>query len=268
MEKCNKKLHHETVAFIKAQGLGNDFVMIDIDGLSEYDWSKFAKQMSNRRLGIGFDQLLLFKKSKVWFYNSDGTEAETCGNGTRCLAYYLMSKNNCTSIEIETPGGTVFCSLNSDRTVSVQMTKPTVVEERSIVAHADLFKYPPVFVRIGNPHLVCFVEHLDDIHEYGPILSRQDVNVEFVNVLNEHQLRLKVWERGAGLTPACGSGACASVIAAQHHKLVESNVEVFQDGGKLDISWNGTELYMRGACQIVYEGQLSGQFFSSFCQVE
>jgi diaminopimelate epimerase len=250
----NDKLMQHTIPFIKAQGLGNDFMMIDITNLPQYNWHGLASHLSDRRLGIGFDQLILFKDHTVWFYNADGSSAESCGNGTRCLAYYLMSKKNTHSINIETPGGQVSCLLNPDKTVTVQMPSPSVVEKQGLVAHADLFKQTPIYVRVGNPHLVCFVDVLDDINEYGPILSRQDVNVGFARIINDQKIELKVWERGTGLTPACGSGACASVIASRALNLVGEKVIVEQEGGSLQIQWDQNQVLMTGAATIVYEG--------------
>ena len=245
------------IPFIKSQGLGNDFMMIDITDLPKYNWHNVAQHLSDRRLAVGFDQLVLFKDHSVWFYNADGSSAESCGNGTRCLAYYLMKKKHIHKIDIETPGGIVHCTLNSDQIVTVQMPSPTVVEKQALVAHADLFKQTPVYVRIGNPHLVCFVDNLEDIHEYGPILSRQDVNVGFANVTSDHSLQLKVWERGTGITPACGSGACASVIAAQSLGLVGEKVTVEQEGGDLKIEWKQEKVLMTGSANIVYEGSIN-----------
>ena len=242
--------------FLKAQGLGNDFMMVDVTSTPEYNWKNIAIHLSNRHLGIGFDQLILFKNNKVWFYNSDGSSAENCGNGTRCLAYYLMKKAKTRAVNIETPGGVVECSLNADETVSVKMPYPSVIEMRDIVAQADLFKHTPVFVRIGNPHLVCFVDNLEDIHEYGPILARQDVNVQFVRFQDSSTLNLKTWERGSGLTHACGSGSCASVVAAHQHNLVEQKVCVKQEGGDLHIEFDKEKLLMTGAALIVYEGDI------------
>lgn len=253
------------IPFLKAQGLGNDFMIVDLETLpkTECDWHLMARTLSDRRLGIGFDQLLLFKEHHVWFYNADGSFAETCGNGTRCLAYHLMKKKHIRSIDIQTPAGPVHCILNPDDSVTVQMPSPSVIEEKSLVAQADLFKHFPIYVRIGNPHLVCFVDNLDDLHEYGPILARQDVNVGFVKLQDFNTLTLKVWERGTGLTPACGSGACASVIAAQHHQLVGEKVIVSQEGGDLIIEYKDHIVLMTGKAQIVFEGRISRSSWGS-----
>lgn len=253
------------IPFLKAQGLGNDFMMIDIETLpkADYDWHIIASRLSDRRLSVGFDQLVLFKEHNVWFYNADGSSAETCGNGTRCLAYYLMKKKHIHSIDIQTPAGSVHCTLNADDSVTVQMPSPSIVEERNLVAQADLFKHTPIYVRIGNPHLVCFVDNLEDLNEYGPILARQDVNVSFVKSHDSNALTLKVWERGTGITPACGSGACASVIAAQHHKLAGEKVIVSQEGGDLIIEYKDNVVLMTGQAQIVFEGRISRSAWAS-----
>ena len=244
------------VSFLKAEGLGNDFIIIDISQSPSYNWQNVAKHLSDRRLGIGFDQMLIFKNQQVWFYNADGSCAESCGNGTRCLARYLMKKQNVDHIDIETPAGKVSCFLNPDETVTVSMPNPSMLQEKDLTAQADLFQRKPVYVRIGNPHLVCFVDNLDDLYEYGPILSRQDVNVEFAKVHDTRTIQLKVWERGTGPTPACGSGACASVIAGRYYHLVGNHVFVEQEGGTLEIIWDNKTLSMKGPAQIVYEGKI------------
>ena len=250
------------VSFLKAQGLGNDFMIVDITKIPSYNWKNVALNLSDRRLGVGFDQMLIFKENQVWFYNADGSCAESCGNGTRCLAYHLMKKNNVSHIEIETPGGQVSCILNQDQTVTVKMPNPSIVESKDLIAQADLFRQKPVYVRIGNPHLVCFVENLEDIYEYGPILSRQDVNVGFAKVIDDHKILLKVWERGTGPTPACGSGACASVIASRYHNLVGNRVVVEQEGGSLEIMWDKNEVLMTGQAEVIYEGEINLEKYS------
>ena len=143
------------LSFLKAEGLGNDFIIIDISQSPSYNWQNVAKHLSDRRLGIGFDQMLIFKNQQVWFYNADGSCAESCGNGTRCLARYLMKKQNVDHIDIETPAGKVSCFLNPDETVTVSMPNPSMLQEKDLTAQADLFQRKPVYVRIGNPHLVC-----------------------------------------------------------------------------------------------------------------
>ena len=224
--------------FIKAQGLGNDFVMLVNP--------EVAKDRDN--------------SINVRFFNADGSEAESCGNGSRCIAKYLMQQKQKNSIILETLGGTINCQLENDMvTVEMPVPKIEILDGEQSLGH--LSTPDAVSVNVGNPHLVCFVDNVDLVGQYGEGLENHPAfplrtNVDFVRVINSEHLQLKVWERGTGVTPACGSGACASMVAAYVHKKVGDKAKVSQTGGDLWISWNGKKLFMTGPANIVYTGNI------------
>lgn len=248
--------------FIKAQGLGNDFVMLVNPDVQTSDLSDLSRRLADRRFGIGCDQMVVAFDTadsiKVRFFNADGSEAESCGNGSRCLAKYLMQQKQQHAITLETLGGVLKCQLENDM-VTIQMPTPTfeVLDGPQSLGH--LSTPDAVAVTVGNPHLVCFVDDVDSVARYGEGLENHPTfplrtNVDFVKVLSSEHLQLKVWERGTGVTPACGSGACASMVAAYTHGKVGQKAKVSQPGGDLWINWDGRELYMTGPAVIVFSG--------------
>lgn len=249
--------------FIKAQGLGNDFVMLLNPELSFDYLSEFSQILADRRYGVGCDQVVVaFKKNgnySMHFFNPDGSEAESCGNGSRCMAKYIMQKNNIDKVRITTLGGELDCSLEPSGMVSVVMPEPKVEILGGASALGHLSTPDAVSVNVGNPHLVCFVKNVNVAEQYGAGLENHPkfpmrANVNFVKVNDLQYIELKVWERGTGVTPACGSGACASVVAAYTHSLVGEKVQVKQQGGDLWISYNGSKLIMTGPAEIVFVG--------------
>lgn len=252
--------------FIKAQGLGNDFVMLVNPDTSANDLSDLIRRLADRRYGIGCDQVIVAQEEKdlikVRFFNADGSEAESCGNGSRCMAKYLMQQKQKRSIAIETLGGSLSCYLENDNMVTVQMPNPTVEILDGPQSLGHLSTPDAVAVNVGNPHLVCFVDNVDSVSKYGEGLENHPsfplrANVDFVRIIDPSQLQLKVWERGAGVTPACGSGACAAVVASYAHNKVNQKVKVVQNGGELWIQWDGQQLYMTGPATIVFTGMIS-----------
>ena len=248
--------------FVKAQGLGNDFVMLVNPDVLANDLSDLSRRLADRRYGIGCDQVIvaheLNDRINVRFFNADGSEAESCGNGSRCIAKYLMDQKQQRTITIETLGGILNCQLENDM-VTIQMPTPTVEILDGPQSLGHLSTPDAVAVNVGNPHLVCFVENIDSVSSYGEGLENHPAfplrtNVDFVKILDSAHLQLKVWERGTGITPACGSGACASVVAAYAHKKVEQKTKVSQSGGDLWIQWDGKKLYMTGPAVIVFTG--------------
>lgn len=252
--------------FIKAQGLGNDFVMLTDPEVSIDSLSSLSQLIADRRYGIGCDQVIVsFQKNGEFyarFFNVDGSEAESCGNGSRCIAKYLMQQNNTNNITIKTIGGDIECSMDDAGMVTVAMPSPTieiiVLGGASALGH--LSTPDAVAVNVGNPHLVCFVDDVNIAVQYGEGLENHPMfpmrtNVNFVKLINDEHIELKVWERGVGITPACGTGACASMVAAFTHKLVKSKVKVTQAGGDLWIAYDGNELLMTGPAEIVFTGE-------------
>lgn len=263
--------------FKKMHGLGNDFVIIDgrENGLSLNPEQR--RFIADRQRGVGCDQLIVIERSKNWsetnfmrIYNPDGSEAEACGNATRCLADLLMTEDNVDNIVIETVAGNLNCWQEGEGMVRVEMGVPKL-EWRDIPLsqECDTLHLPldgdPVAVNIGNPHCVFFVDSLVDIDveklgskfETDPLFPNK-INVEFVEVKAKNHLHMRVWERGAGITQACGSGACAVAVAAIRRGLTERKVTVTLDGGDLIIDWpsDGAPVHMTGPVAYVFDGVL------------
>ncbi len=245
------------LAFTKMHGLGNDFVIIDARSSTVVLDRRDVCALGDRRRGIGFDQLLTILPSeggghaRLVIHNPDGGEAEACGNGTRCVADLLMGAAG--EVTIETVVGPLHCRRRPDGRISVDMGTPLFGWRDIPLSHAhDTLSVPvPGFdlaacccVSMGNPHAVFFVPDVEQVPvgELGPELERhplfpEGANIEFVTVENRTRLRTRVWERGAGETQACGSGACAVVVAAVRRSLVERRADVALDGGVLEIEW-------------------------------
>ena len=257
-------------------GLGNDFVIFDnIKDLIVHD-TKFIKKISDRRLGIGCDQVLIIEDTlksdnyKVTMYNSDGSETGACGNGTRCVADYLMKRDNLEFLNIESITGNLPCT-KINNIVTVNMGKPKFdwkdipLSSQRNTQNVLLDEFEAFCLSMGNPHAVIFMKNLDELEslnlkEVGPRLEKninfpEFANIEFVCVLKDKTLRLRVWERGVGVTMACGSGACATLVAAcKLNKSSKAN-KIILDGGNLFIEWlnNGT-VTLSGDTEKVYEG--------------
>jgi diaminopimelate epimerase len=274
------------LAFTKMHGTGNDFVVIDNRDsalLGSFDMAGLARMLCNRRLGIGADQLLMLYSSgkadfRMAIFNADGSQVEMCGNGIRCLAKYIWDRRLSTSdiLNIETSAG-IIRPERAGNLVRVNMGKPVLEADRipvSIKAEAPLIDYSlkigerefrAAFVSMGNPHAVIFLnEDVDSfpVPVYGPSIENhpifpKKINVEFVNVLNYKELKMRVWERGAGETMACGTGASASAVAAILKGHTDRNVVVHLSGGNLNIEWpaNGP-VYMTGPAVEVFEGKI------------
>lgn len=276
--------------FTKMHGLGNDFILIDARGRRIPNPSRVVKKLSHRRFGIGFDQALFLLPSKkadfrMDIYNADGGRVEMCGNGIRCLAKYIWDKRirsqrsevrskktKSPSLAIETLAGIIQVE-RIGNLIRVDMGEP-ILDGRKIPVHLDgkivdhtlnvdneIFKI--TCVSMGNPHCVIFVEDVDrfPVTQYGPLIENHPLfpgrtNVEFVEVLNEKELKIRVWERGAGETMACGTGACAGVVAGVLKNLIERKVVVHLLGGDLRVEYSKRDnhLYMTGPGVEVFEG--------------
>jgi diaminopimelate epimerase len=261
-------------------GAGNDFVVVDCRAGSERDWPDLAPRLAHRRFGVGCDQVLLLRASQcaefaMEIYNADGSRVEMCGNGIRCLALYLRQKGISAGeeISVETPAGIVVPRFRGDR-IEVDMGEP-VFEGRRIPVDADgpIREFPvslgegavkATCLSLGNPHAVIFVDDAASypVAEVGPQLENHPffpnrVNVEFVQVLTERELRMRVWERGTGITLACGTGASAAAVAAHWTGRTGREVAVHLDGGVLDIRWDAdtSRVFMTGEAATVFEGE-------------
>lgn len=287
------------INFTKMEGLGNDYVYINCTKHDISNASQLAKIISDRHFGIGSDGLILIKNSKkadfrMQMFNSDGTEAEMCGNGIRCVGKYVFDKGltDKTTLKIETLAGIKKLKLNVEngkvKTVKVDMGEPILennlipIKDGKIYKSKDEIQFYKVNIEIdgdlkeltcismGNPHSIVFTKDIErlNIEKYGPIIEVDShfpnkVNVEFIEIIDKHNIKMRVWERGTGETLACGTGACASVVASVLNEYTERNVTVELLGGKLDIEWNKEDnhVYMTGPAKTVFEGQLDENNF-------
>ena len=273
--------------FIKLQATGNDFVLIDARRMKR-DWSALAKALCPRNFGVGADGLLLILPSKVAdfymrMFNPDGSEAEACGNGLRCAARYAMESGLASGAEIgiETPTGIKRLRTTGKKSIQVAMGKPilapsaipVIVERKGTRDTAPVIDYPLAIgkmklkvtcVSVGNPHAVCFLDQpvadfpLAEVGtkvEQHPMFPNR-VNFEIVNVISRSKLRARVWERGAGETLSCGTGACAIAVAAKLKKLTDNPVDIILPGGTLTVDWDGRgEVLLSGPAEVVFEGK-------------
>ncbi|HTY13194.1 MAG TPA: diaminopimelate epimerase [Candidatus Omnitrophota bacterium] len=258
--------------FIKMQGLGNDFILIDSRSaqLGGIDLPKLAMRACDRNFGIGADGLIIVYPSQKAHYrmqiiNPDGSEPEMCGNGIRCFARYVYETDKLKEevISVETGAGIIIPAVipgddGSISTIEVDMGIPK--DEGSVELQGISFKK----ISMGNPHAVAFLNDDDfeaiDLADIGPRIERDAhfkdrTNVEFARVVSDSRIEVKVWERGAGATLACGTGACAVAAAASILGLTGRKVTVYLPGGELDIEWNDDgHLLMRGPAEYVFEG--------------
>lgn len=262
------------INFTKMHGLGNDYVFVDCTNNKNFisNPSVFSKNISNRNFGIGSDGLILIEDSKIAdfkmrIFNSDGSEAEMCGNGIRCVGKYVFDNKltNKTSVNIETLAGIKNLELkiknNKVYSVTVCLGEFKIFDEFELIVLDKTFVINPVSV--GNPHAIIFVNTLSDIdiNKYAPIIENHKVfsnktNVEFVQIINSNYIKVKVWERGSGITLACGTGACASTIAAFNKKLIYKNSTVELPGGVLQtfIDEKSNQIYLSGPATTVFSG--------------
>ncbi|MFH2033516.1 MAG: diaminopimelate epimerase [Candidatus Margulisiibacteriota bacterium] len=260
-----------TLEFVKMHGIGNDFVLIDGTGrsLSGIDLPELARRACHRKFGIGADGLLLVWPSKraefrMQILNPDGSEAEMCGNGIRCFAKYLYDgmKEKKEVLSVETKAGIMVPAIIAEngvvKLVEVDMGPPK--DEGEIILEGYTFKK----ISMGNPHAVTFVDDLAlvELDKLGPAIENNShfpnrTNVEFVRVLEKNEIEVLVWERGAGITLACGTGACASLAAAVLSGRTDRRAVVHLPGGNLDIEWQDSDghLIMRGPAATVFEGK-------------
>ncbi len=266
--------------FTKMHGIGNDFVVIDGREWETEHMENKAKALCDRRFGIGADQLLLILESDVAdfrmvIYNADGSEVEMCGNGIRCIARYIADHNlsDKTELSIETISGIIRPKIREEL-IEVNMGEPVLEGKEIPVALDGIIKSRPVkfgdmefeitCVSMGNPHCVIFVDDVDNfpLATCGPLIERDNlfparINVEFVEVVNDKEIKMRVWERGSGETLACGTGACASAVAAILNGKTHRRMTVRLAGGDLDVLWGEDNLvYMTGPAEEVFEGSI------------
>ena len=252
--------------FVKMHGLGNDFILVDnMDGrYDDFDFTSFAKKNCRRNFGIGADGVLIISKSEnananMRLINSDGSEAEMCGNGIRCAARYLVdSKKSKHPLKINTPAG-IRTIEKTNHDYRVNMGEPKITATNSQI-NLNGKTLTATLVDIGNPHTVIFVDNFEfDWKSEGKEIENHSIfpnrtNVEFVKVKSASELKVKVWERGAGDTLACGTGACASLAASIACKKTGNKATVMLPGGNLEIEQIEKNAFMTGPADYVFEG--------------
>lgn len=274
--------------FTKMQGIGNDYVYVDCTKENKIENpAELSKKVSNRHFEIGSDGLILIENSnvadfKMAIYNADGSQAEMCGNGIRCVAKFVFDKGliNKENITIETLAGIKQLKLSTEngkvKKVRVDMGEPIleakkipVISDKNPVIDLQLQAADKTFtatcVSMGNPHAITFVNNVEefDVEKYGKILEikkefPKHSNIEFVELIDKNNIKMRVWERGSGETLACGTGSCASVVACILNNKTERKVNVHLLGGTLEIEWNkqNNHVYMEGPAEIVFEGEI------------
>ena len=280
----------KSVKFTKMHGAGNDYIYVDTQKYAIPDPSKAAIAWSKYHTGIGSDGLVLIGKPdegveadfSMRIFNADGSEAMMCGNASRCIGKYLYEKGltSKTTIRLQTLSGVKILKLhltddanniNKVDSVTVDMLQPVFHNEKQYdekvgdTLTADFRTFRGTFVSMGNPHFVCFVDDILtlDIARYGSIMERdaafpERCNIEFAQLMDDGTIRTRVWERGSGITMACGTGACATAVAAALTDRKGRTSDIEMDGGTLHIEWNEQDghVYMTGPAAFAFEGEV------------
>ena len=267
------------LAIMKWHGAGNDFVIIDSRGGPARVTEALARGLGDRHRGVGFDQLAEIRSSdsadaELDFWNADGSRAGACGNVTRCVARFLMEESGRDRLTIRTERGLLEARRIAGD-VHVNMGQPQMTwDEVPLARKVDVQHLPlagdPVAVGMGNPHAVFFVEDAEavDLAGIGPVIEHDPLfpertNVEFAQVRGRDEIRMRVWERGTGITLACGSGACATAVAAVGRGLTDRKLRVEVDGGWLSLDWREDGVWMTGPTVHVFDAVLTPGFLES-----
>lgn len=280
----------QQISFCKMQGLGNDFMVIDATQESIPLSAQLIQRLSDRHFGIGFDQCLVLSQASdpeadffYQIYNADGSEVAQCGNGARCVALFIQARglSDKSTIAVQTQNDILHLTIHPDQTVTVNMGVPDFDPAHIPLISDELADRYPVTIEhqtlefgavaLGNPHAVLLVEDVKTA-AVKPIASHiqsdprfpKSVNVGFMQIDSPEHIRLRVYERGAGETLACGSGACAAVVIGQRWQQLSQTVAVDLPGGRLSVSWQGEgqPVWMTGPAQIVYEGSVDLTLFN------
>jgi diaminopimelate epimerase len=274
------------LTFMKMHGLGNDFVVIDARTQDIQITPAMAKGIAHRQLGMGFDQLAVIFAAKegvsadahLVFYNADGSTSAACGNATRCIARYLMDQSGKDALNLTTDRGELAAKDAGNGLTSVNMGAPQLLwDEIPLSEEMDTLELPiegaPTATGMGNPHCTFFVEdaELIPLEEFGPRyehhpLYPERTNVQIAHVMGPDHLRMRVWERGVGVTLASGSSSCATAVAAARKGLTGRNVQIDLDGGTLWIDWREDGVWMTGPTMHVADGSFTRQFVESLTQ--
>ena len=264
----------EKIRFTKMHGCGNDYIYVNMMENAIADPQAAAIAWSDRHKGIGSDGLVLIDRSSLpeadfsmRIFNADGSEAMMCGNASRCIGKYLYERGltQKTEIKLLTLSGVKTLQLHVNggivESVTVDMLEPEFDDENLFLANRGVSK--GVFVSMGNPHYVIFTDQVDQVEETGRILEihpafPQRCNIEFAHIEADGSIRTRVWERGSGITQACGTGACATAVAAALTGRAERTSQIVMDGGTLTIEWRESDnhVYMTGPAAFVFDGEI------------
>ena len=263
------------IRFTKMQGCGNDYIYVNTLAYNITHPEEKAILWSDRHKGIGSDGLVLIGASPIAeadfsmrIFNADGSEAMMCGNASRCIGKYLYERGltHKTQINLMTLSGIKVLKLNvKDKiveSVTVDMLEPKLKDENLFAPSEDLPE--GIFVSMGNPHYVIFTEKIDEIAEIGQKLERhpafpQRCNIELARVMNDGSIKTRVWERGSGITMACGTGACATAVAAFATDKAGRKCRIIMDGGTLDVEWRESDnhVMLTGPAEFVFDGEIN-----------
>jgi diaminopimelate epimerase len=279
-----------TIPFRKMNGLGNDFVVLDARQKSIGIAPEDARRISDRAKGPGCDQVIVLEPSKtadlfMRIFNADGSEVEACGNAARCIALLVAEESGRPDVTVETRAGVLKAQVESADSVVIDMGQPrfawediplaepfadtTCIELQMGPIDAPVLHSPSV-VNVGNPHAIFWVDDVEayDLGRFGPLLENHPVfperaNISLAHVTARNALTLRTWERGAGLTEACGTAACAAAVAAARKGLTDRQVTVTLPGGNLFIDWNANgHILMRGPAELEFEGTMPAETLS------
>jgi diaminopimelate epimerase len=269
----------EKLPFMKMHGLGNDFVVFDARHRPFALSPALVRALGDRHQGVGFDQLAVMEHRggvlHLTFYNADGSLSAACGNATRCIARHVMDHSGDTELTLFTERGQLSARACTDGRTTVNMGQPQLDwREIPLAEDVDTLNLPveghPVATGMGNPHMTFFVENVDAVdlaqfgaaHEHHPLYPER-TNVQVAQITGPDRLRMRVWERGAGITLASGSSSCAVAVAAARRGLTGREVTLDLDGGTLDVAWRDDGVWMTGPTMHVFSGELTRQFLES-----
>ena len=272
-------INTNNLPFIKMHGLGNDFVVLDARDKEVALSKKIISGIADRHFGVGFDQLAVISRGEfdahLTFYNADGSESLACGNATRCIARYLMNEASKENLLLTTMHGQIPAVDLGNGITSVNMGQPELEWDKvPISKNISTVELPiegsPTATGMGNPHCTFFVEDAEKINleEMGPKFENHPLfpertNVQFASINASNQIRMRVWERGVGVTLASGSSSCATAVAANRRGLTGKKVQIELDGGILNINWLEDGVWMTGPTMKVFNGSLSEEFLNS-----
>ena len=272
-------INTNNLPFMKMHGLGNDFVVLDARDKEFALSKKIISSIADRHFGVGFDQLAIITKGEfdahLTFYNADGSESLACGNATRCIARYLMDEASKEKLILTTLHGQIPAVDLGEGATSVNMGQPALEwDQVPLSENIPTLELPiegsPTATGMGNPHCTFFVEDAEKINleEMGPKFENHPLfpertNVQFASIKAPNQIRMRVWERGVGVTLASGSSSCATAVAANRRGLTEKKVQIELDGGILNINWLEDGVWMTGPTMKVFTGNFSEEFLNS-----